>query len=241
MSLDRDSRQPLYRQLMEELREQIRNGIYKVGNQIPTEPELANQYEISRITVRKTIKELCKQGYLVKQQGKGTFVETPKIYRKIEQQSNVSFTESCKQNGRVPLSHVISFEVIIVDEWVQDFLKLGNGTKVLFITRLLLADSIPIIMENIYLPYDRFEDFQPEKLENSSLFEYLEKKYHIISHPKSRSTIEIDTATPEVASRLGMITGEPLMIMCNYMRDQNDVPTYISREIIVGSRYIVSI
>ncbi|MDD3138984.1 MAG: GntR family transcriptional regulator [Lachnospiraceae bacterium] len=241
MSLDKDSRQPLYRQLMEELKEQIHNGIYKVGDQIPTEPELANQYEISRITVRKTIKELCEQGYLVKQQGKGTFVETPKIYRKIEQQSNVSFTESCKQNGRVPLSHVLSFEIIKAEEWVQDFLKLDSETKVLLITRLLLADNIPIIMENIYLPYDRFEDFQPDKLENSSLFEYLDKKYHIITHSKSRSTIEIDTASQEVASKLGIVTGEPVMLMCNYMKDQDEVPTYISREIIIGNRYIVSI
>lgn len=241
MSLDKDSRLPLYCQLMEKLKEQIHSGVYKVGDQIPTEPELAEKYKISRITVRKTIEQLCQQGYLVKQQGKGTFVETPKIYRKIEQQSNVSFTEACRQNGRVPLSHVISYETIKADEWIQDFLKLAIGAKVIFITRLLLADNIPIIMEKIYLPYDRFEDFQPEKLENASLFKYLENKYNITSHSKSRSTIEIDSASQEVASKLGIMSGEPVMLMNNYMKDQNEVPTYISSEIIVGNRYIISI
>lgn len=54
MPLDKEARQPLYRQLMEELKEQIHAGKYKAGDQIPTEPELAAIYEVSRITVRKT-------------------------------------------------------------------------------------------------------------------------------------------------------------------------------------------
>lgn len=241
MALDKESRQPLYRQLMEELKEQIHNGKYKAGDQIPTEPELANQYGVSRITVRKTIEELCDQGYLVKQQGKGTFVDTPKLYRKIEQQSNVSFSESCRMNGREPSSHVLSTEIIKPEKWVADFLQLGKDEKVIYITRLLIADSIPIILEDIYLQEERFKDFDSRKLENGSLFQYLSEKYNIENHPKSRSTIGIETASPDVAAKLEMIPGEPVMILCNYMKDQNQSPSFISKETIVGSRYTVSI
>lgn len=100
MMLDKNSQQPLYVQLMRVIKDNIQNGQYKAGDQIPTETALSDTYGVSRITVRKTIEELCAQGFLVKRQGKGTFVEMPKIYRKIEQDNNISFSESCRANGR---------------------------------------------------------------------------------------------------------------------------------------------
>ena len=95
MKLDKESTVSLYIQLMHVIKEQIHNGTYLEGEQIPTEGELSKMYNISRITIRRAIEELCQQGYLKKIQGKGTFVEAPKIYRKLEQDNNISFTEAC--------------------------------------------------------------------------------------------------------------------------------------------------
>lgn len=64
--LNKNSIQPLYKQLMDIITSQLKNGTYKPGEKIPTEPELAELYQVSRITVRRTIEELCTQGYLVK-------------------------------------------------------------------------------------------------------------------------------------------------------------------------------
>ena len=94
---------------MDIITSQIKNGTYKPGEKIPTEPELAELYQVSRITVRRTVEELCTQGYLIKHQGKGTFVKSPMIFRKFESQKNMSFSESCHQNDRIPESHVLSF------------------------------------------------------------------------------------------------------------------------------------
>ena len=120
MSLDKKSQLPLYAQLMKEIKDQIRKGTYKEGDQIPTEGELSAAYQVSRITVRRTIEELCSQGFLVKRQGKGTFVEIPKIYRKIENDNNMSFSEACRSNGRKPFH--ISFPVILR--------KCRNGSRI---------------------------------------------------------------------------------------------------------------
>lgn len=111
MKLDKESTVSLYIQLMHVIKEQIHNGTYLEGEQIPTEGELSKMYNISRITIRRAIEELCQQGYLKKIQGKGTFVEAPKIYRKLEQDNNISFTEACKLNGCTSSSHVISFRI----------------------------------------------------------------------------------------------------------------------------------
>lgn len=65
MGLDKNAQLPLYAQLMKEIKEQIQNGMYKPGSKIPTEIELANHYQVSRITVRRTIEELCAQLSLI--------------------------------------------------------------------------------------------------------------------------------------------------------------------------------
>ena len=167
MELDKNSQQPLYMQLMKEIKEQIQNGYYKPGDQIPTENQLSELYQVSRITVRRTIEELCAQGVLVKRQGKGTFVEAPKIYRKIENDNNMSFSAACRANGRRPSSHIISCTVMDAENWQMEFLKLHADRRLYHIERILSADDLPIIYEHIYIPVSRVPDLQVERLEGA--------------------------------------------------------------------------
>ena len=67
---------PLYQQIYDEIKDAIEKGVYAPKERIPSELELAEQYDVSRITVRRAVEELCSDGYLVKQQGRGTFVST---------------------------------------------------------------------------------------------------------------------------------------------------------------------
>ena len=96
---------PLYQQVKDDIRAAIESGKYKTNEKIPPEPELSAEYSVSRITVRRAVEELCAEGYLVKMQGRGTFVSKPRIHRKFTSGRNAaSFTETCKENGMVPLS-----------------------------------------------------------------------------------------------------------------------------------------
>ena len=78
-----DSSTPLYQQVANDLKTTIENGIYRVGQKIPPEPELSQLYSVSRITVRKAIELLVEDGLLSKRQGKGTFVCQSEPSRKI--------------------------------------------------------------------------------------------------------------------------------------------------------------
>lgn len=241
MTLDKNSQQPLYVQLMRILKYAIQNGTYKAGDQIPTEVELSEEYGISRITVRKTIEELCAQGFLVKRQGKGTFVEAPKIYRKVEKDNNVSFSESCRANGRKPSSHVISCSMIEAEDWQMEFFQSENRQTLYHIERILSADDLPIIYEHIYFPVDQFPEFQAQKLEDGSMFRLLREEYHVAESEKVRSTIEVRLVPQALTGYLRMNTGEPVMILKSFMSDDRENPLYISYEIIAGSRYSLSI
>ena len=66
---------PRYHQVYVTLRTWVRDGTYKPGEQIPTEPQLCEMFGVSRITVRKAIDNLAKEGWLLRQQGRGTFVQ----------------------------------------------------------------------------------------------------------------------------------------------------------------------
>lgn len=241
MTLDKNSQEPLYAQLMKAIKDSIQNGQYKAGDQIPTEKELSEMYDVSRITVRKTIDELCAQGFLVKRQGKGTFVEAPKIYRKVERDNNVSFSESCRVNGRKPSSHVISCCTMEAEEWQMDFFQLKTSQSLYHIERILSADDLPIIYEHIYFLVDRFPEFQVQWLEDGSMFRLLKEEYHVTGLEKVRSTVEVRLVSQAMAGYLRMNVGEPVMILKSYMSDNNENPLYISYEIIAGSRYSLSI
>ena len=82
--LKQDAITPLYVQLMEELETSIRNGVYKPGDKIMTEAEMAKEYGVSLITVRKAVGSLMEKGLVVRKQGKGTFCHKAEIFKKHE-------------------------------------------------------------------------------------------------------------------------------------------------------------
>src|SRR5574341_1099270 len=106
MDVDRNLPVPLYYQLREALLTLIKEGRLKEGDLIPTERELGERFQVSRITVRRAIDELAREGYLVTQQGKGTFVARPKIQRHMTHMK--SFSEEMADEGHRPGSRLLS-------------------------------------------------------------------------------------------------------------------------------------
>lgn len=86
---------PIYIQLMENIKEKIINGEYKIGEFIASERKMADQYKINRMTVRKALKILIDDGYLETIKGKGTMVKNiPQKVRRVELGSGESYSLS---------------------------------------------------------------------------------------------------------------------------------------------------
>lgn len=91
---------PLYQQLSDEIKEQILLGKLKAGDRLMTEAELSQQYEVSRITVRKAIELLVDEGYVLRKQGIGTFIAEKKLRRVVDSENLVrSFSETSRMSG----------------------------------------------------------------------------------------------------------------------------------------------
>ena len=90
----------------------IGNGVYKVGDKLPTEREMCEMFQVSRITVRQALAELQNDGWVQRTQGRGTFVQPRdrKKSRKFESllNSNYSFSEELKKQGVKPSMRVLS-------------------------------------------------------------------------------------------------------------------------------------
>ena len=236
-ALDRASPDPLYRQIASRLEAAIQDGTLRPGDRLDSETALTAHYRVSRITLRRAVKELCAEGYLVKKQGLGTFVERPKIRRLI---SNVqSFSESCKQQGYKSSYRLNTLSIVRPQSEERAFLGLSESDQLIYSSRTLFADGVSIMLENCYYPLKAFSFLLENSLEQP-LYPLL-KKHDILPSATSRRTLEIQAASREVAGLLQVPVGEPLFYKIAHLVDGDGMPLYIERSYIVGSRYIFDI
>ncbi|MDO4345000.1 MAG: GntR family transcriptional regulator [Eubacteriales bacterium] len=237
MHLDSSSATPLYLQLKNLLTEQIQTGKLKGGDQIPTETELCQKYNIGRNTVRNAIKELTEEGYLIKKQGKGTFVQCKTIEENVN--CNASFTSVCRANGMVPSNKLVTLALQPASKADIEALHVAPDSMILYIARVLYADGIPVIFDRLYLT-EKYSDLIRENLDNVSVYELLYKKFHVIMS-ESHKTIELAYANEEESKLLNIDAGDPVLLMNETVFDSTGEPVHRTKQIILGDRFKYSI
>ena len=176
LCIDKQSKTPLYIQLMNILINQIENDM-KENDKLESEREICIKYSVSRTTVRQALDELEKNKYIYKLHGKGNFVKTRVLEQRLFKVS--SFTEDMKKAGKKPTSKLLNFEIQEGDTEVCDNLKLPQNDLVIKFARIRLADNIPMIYEITYLPYEIFKGLSAETLKENPLYEIFKRDYNI--------------------------------------------------------------
>ena len=196
--------QPKYFALAERLRQQIQAGQFGIGEQITSEPALCAEYKLSRGTVRQAIQLLVDQGYLVREQGRGTFAASPK--ERSEHFSLSSFADEMRRQHRQPSTKLLSNELCPANAEVAERLALQPDTPVFHIQRLRLADSQPAAVETRYLPEVLCPQLAAEDLENVSLHRLFVQKYQI-PLVRMEHIVEIQPLSDSMASLLHLPFG----------------------------------
>jgi len=200
---------PKYFVLKKQLIEKIDQEEFKVNEAIPSERELIDMYNVSRITVRKAIDELVSEGYLYKVQGKGTYVKTDKYSQDL-----ISIT-SCTQDvinlGMTPSRKVISAEIIPVDKKRSHNLELTENDKVFRLKRTYYADTETINLTTTYLPYKLFPGIEKYDFSKESLYNILEEKYGV-RITKAKRSVEAILAKDDTAKYLEVQDGIPILL-----------------------------
>jgi len=142
--LDETSRLPLYQQLQRALRQAIESRVLAPDDALPPERDLASDFGVSRITVRKAIDGLVSDGMLLRRQGSGTFVRArvEKNFSKL-----TSFSEDMRARGRNPRSVWLRKSTGTVTPEEALTLRASPGTPVYRFHRIRFADDAPMALE----------------------------------------------------------------------------------------------
>lgn len=163
---------PLYQQLRDHINATIVSGQMKAGEPLPSEREIAEIADVSRITVRKAVQELVKEGLVVQRQGSGTSV-APKTERVQQSLTRLtSFTEDMARRGKNVTSTFL--EKGLFSPSPEEIMALGlkSDGLVARLSRLRKADGKPLALERASLSTDYLPD--PESV-GASLYEHLDK------------------------------------------------------------------
>ncbi len=171
-------RGPRYQQLYRYLKDAITSGVLVVETQLPPEREMAEQAEVSRVTIRKAIGQLAADNLLDQRQGSGSFVKPP-VDNKLQQSlsSLISFTETMQARGYISSSRVISTGLHAPTPTEMVALGLTGHNRVARVKRIRIADPGPLAVEISTLPADILPD--PAQV-TVSLYTVLRKSGHEI-------------------------------------------------------------
>lgn len=233
-----DIPKPLYEQLEDEIRNCIISGKYSYGKKIPSEKTLMEDFGISRVTVRKAIDNLCKDGLLEKKQGKGTFVKSVKIKDRLD--SIHGFTDSLNKNGRWPRKIIIEKSYKTPDEQIRKELKIDFGDSIIYLKRVLLDGGSPYMIDESYYSAKMFPGLFDKINNRTSTYKLLSTDYQI-QLAKSYKELSIITADKTVQEELNCSIDEPLFFIHKIAYEINDNPIQVSNMKVLGTRVTYSI
>jgi GntR family transcriptional regulator, N-acetylglucosamine utilization regulator len=231
--LDLSSPVPLYFQLQEILRRKILDEYYKPGDLIPTEKELQELYNVSRITVRNAVNGLVFEDLLIKKQGLGTIVAYPRMQEEGNSKLQ-SFTEKMEQQGYKISTEVLDVSKIPAVERISEHLNIADDEEIIYSKRLRKVDGEPIALFENYISTST--GVSDEDDFSGSIFKLLEEKYSI-KISGSEKEIEAGIARKEDAELLNITAGDPVLIIRYATLDNNNKCIEFAEGIYRADRY----
>ncbi|SHF21005.1 transcriptional regulator, GntR family [Seinonella peptonophila] len=203
---------PLYVQIAEHLRDNIKIGKWKEGERIPTEKDLCDIYNVSRITIRKAIDELVKEKLLYRERPKGTFVtpfeDTADNYTLVK-----GFTEEMKEIGKQARTLNVELEVTRANKKLAMYLNIEVGDKVLIIRRIRGDDDKTFAYFVTHIKFEEHFSLNP-KLYYGSFYAYLNQLG--ISVNQEREVVEAILPNHEIKTALKIKENTPVLKRTRY-------------------------
>jgi DNA-binding GntR family transcriptional regulator len=212
-------RLPQHKKLYELLRKHIREGLYGEGDLLPSENELCSLHSVTRPTVRQALARLVNEGYIKKQQGKGSIVQPlPKGIGILSIQGTTSSIGS-----RHLKTQLISKPRI--NSWPEDFpyeltdIEAESGCIVL--ERQRMVDGAKVLYDVSYLPNIQLPRFANKSFDDKSLFDMLRIHYEVeVTGGDQR--IRAITASEKISHHLDLKVGDPVLMLERVMETNRD-------------------
>jgi len=220
--INKKSQIPFYIQIKEDILKKIEGGVYKEEQRIPSEEELLNYYDVSRPTIRQSIRELLNEGKLLIKKGKGTFV-AKNIFESLYIYTVPSFYDELIQKNIAFKDKIISSKIIKPPDEIAKILKIKTTDNVTYHNRIRYTNSEPLYNSRSYIIEKFCPDLINEKIENRSLLHLLEDKYNLNFHIIRRCLQPI-SSTKELSNLLEIVINTPIHYCETIVLDKNENP-----------------
>lgn len=213
IEIDRTSPIPVYFQIATDIKKRIMRHEWNINQKLPTEVELAEQYNVSRITLRQSIAELEKDGILKKQRGQGTFIASDPTPFVTELQYSLVTGDKITQTPNTITARVLE-QTLITDLFptVAEKLQLPSNENAVYIKRLFLLNDKPLAIGRSYITAKYVTNLASRSLVNNSISTTLQQYYSLV--PKYVDDyIEAVRATQSECSLLGCSSDVPLILI----------------------------
>lgn len=223
----------LYVKVAREIRRQIDNGTYHEGDRLPSERELCETFDASRITIRQALELLQNQRVIERKHGIGTYV-LPSQYNQLLD-NLYSFKDEIEKNGETPTTKMLDIELIKVEDYLHDKMALPLNAAVYKLSRLRLANGVPLVLEYSYIPAVLAPELDRFNFSIVSLYQTLKREYGI-EIDKSYETLKATKLFKEEAVPLEKEAGDSAMYIQRFAYTEGKIIEY-TRSLVSGDKY----
>lgn len=238
MIIDRESPIPLYRQVESVLREKILIGEFKNGDLLPSEAQLCDLYNVSRITIRQALDELNRNGMISRIQGKGTTVK--ELDRKpFNVTSATGFKKSISDETTKVRSEILSIDTIAGDSTLLEvfhLLSVDRESEFLRIRRLRYINDVPSVIMTSFIRKEVGEKMLEFDLSTASFYELIESIVGLKIIYNKCTFIPV-TATPELCTLLKVRPGSSHFYYRGISYTEGDIPVELANGYYHGDKF----
>ncbi len=239
MAIDKTKGEPLYDQLVEELKMMIEYRQFLPGDLLPSESEFCNRYDISRGSVRKALQILTNEGIIETFPGKGSIVAKPKLEYSADKIFGY-FSHIAHRAGKTASGKTVELKrVETAPAYVYSHLNLEENTPLVYVKRLRFVDGEPWTIETIWFIEEVGNTVFDADIETGSLYEHLNREGVVFLRSKNRITAV--NLYGEEAELLDCPAGSAGLAIQRTMYLQDDRPFEFSEDLSRGDRMRLSI
>lgn len=195
----------LYVYLFERIKEQIHMGVFQPGDMLPSEKDLSNQYQMSRITVRKSLSLLEQEGYTYSAPGKGYFIKEPVSNKYI-----LDYEELSSHDGHQFQGKLVEVTIDYPTVRVMKELRISEDHYVVSIQRVLFTGDTPVAFDVKYMPYAKGIPLVEHEIKYATFPELAAKKASLFAI-KRELNVKASIADENLAFKLNSSVGKPIL------------------------------
>lgn len=219
---------PLHKQISDWLKQEINNGELEKNEKLPSENDLSDKFDVSRVTVRRALQTLENEQLIYRCQGLGSFVSDQRTHQSFSFLND--FSEELAGSGLKPSSKLLSFghENIKDKKGILSYLDIRNKEIAVKIERIRLGNGEPIAYDTTWMPVFYGQLIDGFDLENITIFNILENEFEIPIE-KGCYRIESTVADDKLATHLKVEKNTPLLLINRIAYTIGDKPVYFQK------------